>query len=286
LWLHTPLKRLQNFRLKPALWRNRVRVPALAGSLSGASAPDAPETAPYCEFTASASAFCRFVVLDKPLHFKITYARRYRIADQGSVPPHGKRENETMDFKGSRTEQAVLTAFAGESQARTRYTFAASVAKKAGYEQIAELFTETADNEKEHAKLFFKLLQGGTATVTAEFPCGPVGTVEENLLAAAEGEAEEWGRLYPDAAGIAESEGFPEIAVVFRRVSGVEKYHERRYRKLLENLRRGQVFEKPAPVAWKCRNCGAVFENLAKSPKLCSVCQHPQAHFELWCENY
>lgn len=191
-----------------------------------------------------------------------------------------------MEFKGSRTEQAVLTAFAGESQARNRYTFAASVAKKAGYEQIAELFAETAENEKEHAKLFFKLLQGGTATVTAAYPCGPTGTTAENLLAAAEGEAEEWGHLYPGAADLAESEGFPEVAATFRRIMGVEKYHERRFRKLLENVRTAQVFEKPAPSAWKCRNCGSIHENLAKAPKICPVCQHPQAHFELWVENY
>ncbi len=191
-----------------------------------------------------------------------------------------------MEFKGSRTEQAVLGAFAGESQARTRYTFAASVAKKEGYEQIAELFSETAENEKEHAKLFFKLLQGGSATITAEFPCGPVGTTAENLLAAADGEAEEWGKLYPDAAKIADDEGFPAVAATFRRVSGVEAYHERRYRKLLENLKQGTVFGKPTATAWKCRNCGSVHENLANAPKICPVCQHPQAHFEVWTENY
>lgn len=189
-------------------------------------------------------------------------------------------------FKGSRTEQAVLAAFAGESQARTRYTFAAGVAKKEGYEQIAELFTETAENEKEHAKLFFKLLQGGAATITAEYPCGPVGTTEENLEAAARGEAEEWGHLYPDAAELAESEGFVEVARVFRNILGVEKYHERRFRKLLANVRDARVFEKSAPTAWKCRNCGAIHENLAMAPKVCPVCLHPRAHFELWTENY
>lgn len=191
-----------------------------------------------------------------------------------------------MEFKGSRTEQMVLAAFAGESQARTRYTFAASVAKKEGYEQIADLFLETAENEKEHAKLFFKLLQGGSATITAEYPCGPVGATADNLLAAAEGEAEEWGTLYPNAAKIAEEEGFPEVAATFRRVSGVEAYHERRYRKLLDNVNNGTVFEKAAPTTWKCRNCGSVHENIGKAPKICPVCQHPQAHFEIWTENY
>lgn len=191
-----------------------------------------------------------------------------------------------MEFKGSRTEQAVLTAFAGESQARNRYTFAASVAKKEGYEQIAALFSETADNEKEHAKLFFNLLQDGSATITAEYPCGPVGNTEANLLAAAEGEAEEWGRLYPDAAKIADEEGFPKIATTFRNIMGVEKYHERRYRKLLENVRNNTVFKKPAPTAWKCRNCGAVFEGIDAAPKTCPVCVHPQAHFEQWSESY
>lgn len=191
-----------------------------------------------------------------------------------------------MEFKGSRTEQTVLAAFAGESQARTRYTFAASVARKEGFEQIAEIFSETADNEKEHAKLFFKLLKGGSATITAEFPCGPVGNTAENLEAAAKGEAEEWGHLYPNAAGLAESEGFPEVAATFRRVMDVERHHEQRYRKLLENVRNRTVFEKSTPTAWKCRNCGAVIENTAKAPKVCLVCQHPQAHFEVWTEAY
>lgn len=191
-----------------------------------------------------------------------------------------------MDLKGSRTEQAVMAAFAGESQARTRYTFAASVARKEGYEQIAALFTETADNEKEHAKLFFNLLQGGSVTVSSEYPCGPVGGTEANLLAAAEGEAEEWGRLYPDAAKLADEEGFPKIAATFRNVMDVEKYHERRYRKLLENLRNQTVFDKPSPTSWKCRNCGAVFENVDGAPKTCPVCNHPRAHFEVWSEPY
>ncbi len=191
-----------------------------------------------------------------------------------------------MEFQGSRTEQTVLAAFAGESQARTRYTFAASIAKKEGYEQIAAFFTETADNEKEHAKLFFNLLQGGKAKVTAEYPCGPAGSTEENLLAAAEGEAEEWGHLYPDAAKIADEEGFPKIATTFRNILGVEKYHERRYRKLLENLRNDRVFAKLEASAWKCRNCGAVYENREKAPNVCSVCQHARAHFEIWSEPY
>ena len=191
-----------------------------------------------------------------------------------------------MEFKGSKTEAAVLAAFAGESQARNRYTFFASVARKAGYEQIANIFSETADNEKEHAKLFFKHLRGGEVEITARYPAGIIGTVEENLLAAADGEAAEWGHLYPDAGKLAESEGFTEVANTFRMIAGVEKYHERRYRKLLANVKNGTVFQKPAKVAWKCANCGAVIEGIDKAPKLCPVCAHPQAHFEVWCENY
>ncbi|MFW6158108.1 MAG: rubrerythrin, partial [Planctomycetota bacterium] len=186
----------------------------------------------------------------------------------------------------SRTEEALLAAFAGESQARTRYTFFASAARKEGFRQIEAIFLETAENEKEHAELFFNHLQGGEAEITAGYPAGIVATTAENLLAAAEGEKLEWGRLYPDAAEVAEDEGFKEVANTFRQVAKVEAYHERRYRRLLENVKNGTVFEKPEKVAWKCRNCGNVMEDREDAPKVCPVCLHAQEYFELWFENY
>lgn len=191
-----------------------------------------------------------------------------------------------MELKGSKTEQALLAAFAGESQARNRYTFFASVAKKAGFEQISAIYTETAINEKEHAELFFKYLTGGNATITATYPAGIIGTVAQNLLASANGEKEEWGKLYPDFAKIADSEGFKDIANTFRLVAKVEAYHERRFRKLLANVENNTVFTKPEKVAWKCSNCGNVMEGLAGAPQECPVCKHPQAYFEVWIENY
>jgi len=184
------------------------------------------------------------------------------------------------------TRQNLHNAFAGESQARTRYTFFAAVARKAGYRQIEAVFLETADNEREHAELFFKHLQGGDAEITAAFPAGIIGTVDANLAAAAEGERLEWGQLYPDGARRAEAEGFPEVASTFRQVAKVERYHERRFRKLLENVRNGTVFKKPARAAWKCRNCGNVEEGIAQAPDVCPVCLHGREYFELWCENY
>ena len=190
-----------------------------------------------------------------------------------------------MEFKGSNTEKNLLAAFAGESQARMRYTFFASVAKKEGYEQISAIFTETADNEKEHAQLFFKLLQGGSAEITAAYPAGVIGSTTENLKAAAEGEKFEWGTLYPGLADAAEKEGFSEAARTFRNVAKVEAYHERRYVKLLENVKHDTVFKKPTVIKWKCRNCGHVFEG-AEAPEKCPVCDHPRAFFEVWCENY
>ncbi|MEM3700861.1 MAG: rubrerythrin family protein [Candidatus Bathyarchaeia archaeon] len=190
-----------------------------------------------------------------------------------------------LDLKGSRTEKNLLAAFAGESQARTRYTFFASVAKKEGYEQISAIFTETAENEKEHAQLFFKLLKGGMVEITAAYPAGVIGSTAENLRAAAEGEKHEWGTLYPNFAEIADEEGFAEAARTFRMVAKVEAYHERRYRKLLANLEQGKVFKKDSSVMWKCRNCGYVFEN-DEAPERCPVCDHPRSYFELWCENY
>jgi rubrerythrin len=188
-------------------------------------------------------------------------------------------------IKGTRTEQNLLKAFAGESQARTRYAYFASVAKKEGFEQIAAIFEETAENEREHAKVFFKHLEGGMVEITATYPAGVIGTTAENLLAAAEGELEEWGTLYPDFAQVAEEEGFPAIAESFREIAKVESYHERRYRKLLENVNGYTVFKKDGVVFWKCRNCGYVYEG-AEAPKVCPACKHPQAYYEVWCENY
>jgi len=163
-----------------------------------------------------------------------------------------------MEFKGSKTEKNVLAAFAGESQARTRYSFFSSTARKEGYEQIASIFEETSDEEKEHAKLFFKLLQGGTAQIEATYPAGVIGTTAQNLKASAEGENHEWGTLYPNFAEVAEAEGYKNVADTFRNIAKVEAYHERRYLKLLENVAQGTVFKKSAPVKWKCRNCGYV----------------------------
>jgi rubrerythrin len=190
-----------------------------------------------------------------------------------------------MELKGSKTEKNLLKSFAGESQARTRYTFFASVAKKEGYEQISAIFTETADNEKEHAELFFKYLKGGDAEITAAYPAGVIGTTAENLKAAAEGEKLEWGTLYPDFAEVAEKEGFPEIANTFRMVAQVEEKHERRYRKLLANVKQGKVFKKDKVIRWKCRNCGHVYEG-SEAPERCPVCDHARSYFEVWCENY
>jgi len=195
------------------------------------------------------------------------------------------RSLELMDLKGSRTEKNLLAAFAGESQARTRYTFFASVAKKEGFEQISAIFTETADNEKEHAQLFFKQLKGGLVEISTVYPAGVIGSTAENLRAAAEGEKHEWGTLYPSFAKVAEEEGFAEAARTFRMVAKVEAYHERRYRKLLENVELGKVFKKDKPVMWKCRNCGYVFEG-KEVPEKCPVCEHPRSYFELYCENY
>jgi rubrerythrin len=190
-----------------------------------------------------------------------------------------------MDFEGSNTEKNLLAAFAGESQARTRYTFFASVAKKEGYEQIAAIFQETADNEKEHAQLFFKHLKGGMVEVKAAYPAGVIASTAENLKAAAEGEKLEWGTLYPNFADVAEQEGFSDVAKTFRSVAKVEANHERRYLKLLENVKQRKVFKKDKPIKWKCRNCGYVYEG-SEAPQKCPVCSHPRSYFEVWCENY
>ncbi len=190
-----------------------------------------------------------------------------------------------MELKGSRTEKNLLAAFAGESQARTRYTFFASVAKKEGYEQISAVFQETADNEKEHAQLFFEHLKGGVVEITAGYPAGIIGSTAENLMEAAEGEKLEWGTLYPNFAEVAEKEGFKEVARTFRGVGKVESYHERRYRKLLANVEQGKVFKKDSSIKWKCRNCGYVYEG-SEAPDKCPVCAHARSYFEVWCENY
>ena len=189
------------------------------------------------------------------------------------------------NLKGTQTEKNLLAAFAGESQARNRYTFFASKAKKEGYEQIAGIFQETADNEKEHAEVFFKHLQGDDVEITAAYPAGKIGTTAENLLAAAEGEKMEWGALYPDFAETAKKEGFPEVAASFRSIGEVEAKHEQRYRKLLENVKRKTVFKKEKIVKWKCRNCGYVHEG-PEAPKMCPACKHPQSYYELWVDNY
>jgi len=188
-------------------------------------------------------------------------------------------------LKGTQTEKNLLAAFAGESQARNRYSFFASKAKKEGYEQIAGIFQETADNEKEHAEIFFKHLEGEDVEITAMYPAGVIGTTEENLLAAAEGEKMEWGTLYPDFAGTAEEEGFPEVASSFREIAKVEAYHEKRYRKLYDNVKNNKVFKKEKKVKWKCRNCGYVIE-CDEAPKKCPACNHPQSYYEIWTENY
>jgi rubrerythrin len=190
-----------------------------------------------------------------------------------------------MDLKGSRTEQNLLKAFAGESQARNRYAFFASQAKKDGFEQIAAIFEETADNEKEHAKVFFKHLEGGPVEITATYPAGHTGGTAHNLLAAAEGEKEEWGSLYPDFAQVAEEEGFKDVAHSFREIAEVEEHHELRYRKLLANVESGRVFKRDTAVKWRCRNCGYVHEG-PEAPEQCPACQHPKAFYELFVEAY
>ena len=198
-----------------------------------------------------------------------------------------KREGEnTMNkYQGTQTEKNLQAAFAGESQARSRYTFFASVAKKEGYEQIAGVFMETAEQEKEHAKKFFKYLEGGMVEITASYPAGIISTTAENLKAAADGENEEWADLYPEFAQIAQEEGFPQIANTFRQIAKVEAEHEARYRKLLERVETGKVFERDEEIEWQCRNCGYVLKG-KKAPMKCPACEHPQAYFEPKKNNY
>lgn len=191
-------------------------------------------------------------------------------------------------LKGTRTAENLMKAFAGESQARTRYSFYASIARKEGYIQISNIFTETSDNEKEHAKRFFKFLLKDVneekVAIDAIFPVN-MGDTKQNLLAAADGEMEEWGELYPSFADVADEEGFPEVATVFRKILEVEKRHEARYRKLHENLVSGSAFQKPAAVDWKCSNCGYIHAG-ESAPEMCPACSHPQGYFEVFLENY
>lgn len=188
-------------------------------------------------------------------------------------------------IKGTKTERNILTAFAGESQARNRYTFYASQARKEGYVQIADIFEDTANNEREHAKRLFKLLQGGEVEIDAGFPAGVIGSTAENLKAAAAGENFEHTDMYPGYAKVAREEGFDDIAAVFEAIGVSEKHHEERYLGLLKNIEDGTVFKKDTKVVWRCRNCGDVHEG-AEAPTVCPACAHPQAHFELLCENW
>ncbi len=190
-----------------------------------------------------------------------------------------------MSIKGTETEKNLLKSFAGESQARNRYTYFASVAKKEGYVQIADIFEETANQEKEHAKRFFKFLEGGDLEITATYPAGVIGSTAENLKAAAAGELEEHSVLYPGFAEIAQQEGFPEIAAAWRAISVAEKQHEKRYRDLLANLEAGRVFRRETEVVWRCRNCGYLHSGTG-APEVCPACAHPQAYFELLGENW
>jgi len=189
------------------------------------------------------------------------------------------------NLQGTKTEQNLLKAFAGESQARMRYDYFAKQAKKDGLEQMSSIFEETALNEKEHAKRFFRFLEGRPVEITATYPAGKIGTTAENLKAAAMGENEEWTELYPEFAKIAEEEGFSEVASTFEFIAKVEEEHERRYLKLLKNLEEGKVFEKDGVIIWKCKNCGYIHEG-TQAPDKCPACLHPKAYFEIKGENY
>jgi rubrerythrin len=189
------------------------------------------------------------------------------------------------DLKGTQTEKNLLTAFSGESQARNRYTYFASKAKKEGYVQISEIFTETANQEKEHAKRLFKLLQGGEVEITGAFPAGTIAATMENLKEAAAGENYEYTEMYPGFAKIATEEGFGDIADIFTAIAVAEKQHEKRYLELAANIEAGRVFKRDAPVVWRCHNCGYLYEG-SEAPALCPACDHPQAHFELLGENW
>ncbi len=188
-------------------------------------------------------------------------------------------------IKGTKTEKNLLTAFIGESQARNRYTFFAAKARKSGLVQIAAIFEETANQEKEHAKRFFKFLQGGDVEITESFPAGIIGDTLENLRAAADGEKHEWSDMYPACAKTAREEGFDDIADAFEAISIAEKQHDKRFRNLADNLAAGRVFKRDGKVVWRCRNCGYLHES-EEAPNVCPACIHPQAHFELLGENW
>jgi len=191
----------------------------------------------------------------------------------------------SKSIKGSKTEKNLLASFAGESQARNRYTYFASIARKEGFEQIGNIFMETAENEKEHAKVFFKYLEGSDVEITASYPAGALKDTKANLEAAADGENMEWTRLYADFAKTAKDEGFSDIVNSFEQISKVEKFHEARYRKLINNITNGEVFKKKASVKWHCINCGYVVES-AIAPKECPACKHPQSFYEVLAENF
>lgn len=191
----------------------------------------------------------------------------------------------SKSIKGTRTEKNLLVAFAGESQARNRYTYFASAAKKEGFEQIANIFLETAENEKEHAKVFFKYLEGGEVEIIASYPAGKIKDTKSNLESAADGENLEWTALYADFAKIAKDEGFSEIERSFEQIAKVERFHELRYRKLINNIFNNEVFKKKTPIKWHCINCGYVFESV-EAPKECPACRHPQAYYEVLAENH
>ena len=190
-----------------------------------------------------------------------------------------------MDFKGSKTEKNVLAAFAGESQARNRYTYFASVAKKEGFIQVSNFFLETAENEKEHAKVFFQYLQGSEVTIEAAYPAGVIGNTRANLSASASGEKFEWSTLYKGFAATAEKEGFKEIAASFINISVAEKQHEKRYSELLNNIEQNSVFKKAKTVTWRCSNCGYIYKG-NEAPEQCPACRHPKAYYEILCENW
>jgi len=188
-------------------------------------------------------------------------------------------------IKGTKTEKNLLASFAGESQARNRYTYFASKARKEGFEQISAIFLETADNEKEHAKVFFKYLEGGDVEITAGYPAGVIADTKTNLEEAAAGEKMEWSTIYADFAKVAKEEGFNDVAISFEQIAKVEKFHESRYRKLIDNIVNNEAFKKKAPVKWHCRNCGYVHEG-PEAPKECPACRHPQSYYEVLAENF
>jgi len=196
-----------------------------------------------------------------------------------------ERKNMGKSLKGTKTEKNLLAAFAGESQARNRYTYFASAARKEGFEQIANIFIETSENEKEHAKVFFKYLEGGDVEITATYPAGAIKDTKSNLESAAAGENMEWTTIYSDFSRVAKDEGFPDVARSFEQIAKVEKFHESRYRRLINNIANGEVFKKKVPVKWHCINCGYVFEG-TEPPKECPACKHPQAFYEVLAENF